>query len=78
MTELTMSTIENVIADAILILFADIGHVTPHVVDIVKELVAVIPFVFLTTQFTHARYLEERYHLYFRFQHNLQKSHKHK
>lgn len=36
LTELTMSTIENIIADAILILFTDIGYVTPHVVDIVK------------------------------------------
>lgn len=44
-----MSTIENVIADAILVLFADFGYVTPHVIDVVKELVAVVAFVFLTT-----------------------------
>jgi len=71
MTELTMSTIENEIADAILILFADIGYVTPHIVDFVKELVAMIPFVFLTAQFTQTWCLEERYHLYSRFQNNL-------
>lgn len=66
-----MSTIENVIADAILILFADVGYVIPYVVDIVKEFVAMISFIFLTAQFTQTRYLEERYYLYSRFQNNL-------
>lgn len=68
-----MSTLENVVADAVLILSTDIGHIVPHGVDIVEKIVTVITFVFLTTQFTHARYFEEGYHVYPRLQNNLPK-----
>lgn len=59
-----MSTLENVVADAILILSTNLGYVAPHHVDIIKKVVTVITFVFLATQFTHACYLEEGYHVY--------------
>lgn len=44
-----MSAIEDVIADAVLVLPADLGYVAPHAVDIVEQFVAVIMFIFLAT-----------------------------
>lgn len=65
-TELTMGAIENVIADAVLILLADFGYIAPYAIDFVKELVTVITFVFLTTQFAQTRHFKEGYHVYSR------------
>ena len=73
-----MSAIEDIIADAILILLTDVGYVVPHAVDIVIYFITVITFVFLTTQFTQTRCLEEGYHVYPWLQNNLQRSYKHK
>lgn len=44
-----MSAIEDVIADAILILPADLGYIAPHAVDIVEQFVTMVTFVFLAT-----------------------------
>jgi len=66
-----MSTIKDIIANAILILLADLGYITPDAVDIVEQFITVITFVFLATQFTQTRRLEERYHVYPWLQNNL-------
>lgn len=71
-----MSTIENVIADTVLILFTDLGNVVPHAVDIVEEFIAAIVLVFFAAQFTQSWRLEERYHVYPRLQNNLHESQK--
>jgi len=49
---LTMSTIENVITNTVLIFLADFRNVTPYVVNVVEEFIAAIAFIFLATQFT--------------------------
>jgi len=72
-----MSTIEDIITNAILILPADIGYIIPHAVDIVIYFITVVTFVFLATQFTQTRRLEEGYHVYPWLQNNLQRSYKH-
>lgn len=68
-----MSTLENVIADAILILSTNVGYVAPHDVDVVEIVVAVITFVFLATQFTHACCFKEGYYIYLGPQNDLQR-----
>lgn len=71
-----MSAIEDVIADAILILPADFGYAIPHTIDIVEQFITVVTLVFLATQFTQTRRLEEGYHVYSWLQNNLQRSYK--
>lgn len=71
-----MSAIKDVIADTVLIFPADLGYITPHAVDIIEQFITVITFVFLETQLTQTRRLEEGYHIYPRLQNNLQKSYK--
>jgi len=66
-----MSAIEDIIANAILILLADLGYITPDAIDIVEQFITVITFVFLATQFTQTRSLEERYYVYPWLQNNL-------
>jgi len=66
-----MSAIEDIIANAILVLLADLGYITPDAIDIVEQFITVITFVFLATQFTQTRRLEERYYVYPWLQNNL-------
>lgn len=66
-----MGTIENVVADTVLIFFADLGNVIPYAVDVIEELVAAIAFVFLPTQFAQSWHFEEGYHVYSWLQNNL-------
>jgi len=61
---LTMSTIENVITDTVLIFLANFRNVTPYAINVVEEFIAAIAFVFLATQFTQTWYIEEGYHVY--------------
>lgn len=68
-----MSALENVVADAVLILSTNLGYVVPHDVDVVEKVVAVITFVLEATQFAHAWYFEEGYRVYARLQDNLRK-----
>lgn len=49
--ELTVGAIEDIIADAVLILSTNLGYVAPHTVDIVEQFITLVMFVFLATQF---------------------------